>query len=154
MAENWERLVEVLADEQDWTTAGALADRLGVTARTIRNYVARANAGPAPLVLSGPAGYRLDRAAWAAGGAPSSGDASPAARAARLIRSLVDADEGLDVHESATALFVSESTIEADLGRIRARLDGTGLSLARRGPHVELLGPESAQEAPPRRPVP
>lgn len=145
MAENWERLVEVLADEQEWTTAGALADRLGVTARTIRSYVARANAGEVPLVVSGPAGYRLDRAAWAAHGVPSARDASPAARTARLIRSLVDADDRLDVHESATALFVSESTIEADLGRIRARLDGTGLSLARRGSHVELIGPESAR---------
>ena len=145
MAENWERLVEVLADEHGWITAGALAERLGVTGRTIRNYVARANSGAVPLILSGPAGYRLDRAAWAAGAAPSSGDGSPAARSARLIRSLVDADEGLDMHESAAALFVSESTIEADLRRIRTRLDGTGLSLARRGPHVELIGPESAR---------
>ncbi|MDQ0893221.1 BglG family transcription antiterminator [Agromyces ramosus] len=144
MAENWERLVEVLADEQEWTTAGALADRLGVTARTIRSYVARANTD-VTLVASGPAGYRLDRGVWAAHGVPSGRDASPAARAARLIRSLVDADEGLDVHESAAALFVSESTIEADLGRIRARLDGTGLSLARRGSLVELIGPESAR---------
>ncbi len=145
MSENWERVVEVLADDDGWTTAGALADRLGVTARSIRTYVARANGGGVPLILSGPAGYRLDRAAWAARGVPNPSDDSPAARTARLIRSLIDADDGLDVHETAATLFVSESTIEADLGRIRARLEGTGLSLARRGPRVELTGPESAR---------
>ena len=145
VAENWERLVEALAGEDAWATATALADRLGVSTRTIRSYVARANAGSRPLVSSGPAGYRLDRSAWAAGAGPDRVDASPAARSSRLIRSLIDADDGLDVHETATELHVSESTIEADLGRIRARLDGTGLALSRHGPRVGLTGPESAR---------
>ncbi|MBT2498677.1 PRD domain-containing protein [Agromyces sp. ISL-38] len=145
MAEKWERLVEVLAREHDWTTAGALADRLGVTARTIRSYVAQANSTGGPVIVSGPLGYRLDRSAWAARGALAPSDVSPAARAARVIRSLIDADDGLDVFEAAADLHVSESTIESDLGRIRTRLDGSALSLVRTGPRVSLTGPESAR---------
>lgn len=145
MAEKWERLVEILADEGEWTTAAALGERLGVTTRTIRSYVTRANADGVALIASGPMGYRLDRAALAARGAPRSRDTSPAARAAATIRSLVDADDGLDVYEVADRLHVSEATVEADLGRIRARLDGTGLALARRGPVVTMTGPESAR---------
>lgn len=140
--ERWERLVEVLAEHDGWSTAAELSARLDVTPRTVRNYVAQANA-ETTVVASGPLGYRLDRAAFSSR-APRSRDTSPAARVARIIRALADADAGIDVYATAAALHVSESTIEADLGRIRSRLAGTGLSLARRGPRAHLDGPESA----------
>ena len=145
MAEKWERLVEILAEDGEWTTAGALAERLEVTPRTIRSYVTRANADGATLIASGPHGYRLDRAAWAARSATRSRDTSPVARTAALVRDLVDADQGLDVYEVAQRLHVSEATVEGDLRRIRSRLEGTGLALARRGPVVTMRGPESAR---------
>ena len=147
MPDKWERLAEVLASADGWTTASSLATRLDVTPRTIRSYVARANDGGRVLIESGPEGYRLDRAAWAervAQASASSAEGSPAARLARLIRDLVDAPDGLDVHAAADGLHVSESTIEADLGRVRTRLDGTGLRLRREGATVRLEGPESA----------
>ncbi|MGW4929996.1 BglG family transcription antiterminator [Agromyces sp. NPDC004153] len=144
MAEKWERLVDALGHADGWTTASELADRLGVTTRTIRNYAAQANSGGV-IVESGPAGYRLDRAAWASRAAPARRDSSPQVRAARVIRSLIDATDGLDVHETAAANHVSDSTFEADLGRVRARLDGTGLTLVRQGPRITLEGPETAR---------
>lgn len=144
MAEKWERLVEALGHADGWTTASELADRLGVTTRTIRTYAAQANSGGV-IVESGPAGYRLDRAAWAGRGTRARRDSSPQLRAARVIRSLIDADEGLDVHETAEANHVSDSTFEADLTRVRARLDGTGLALVRHGSRITLEGPESAR---------
>ncbi|MGW9184161.1 BglG family transcription antiterminator [Agromyces sp. NPDC055661] len=144
MAEKWERLVDALGHADGWTTASELADRLGVTTRTIRNYAAQANSGGV-IVESGPAGYRLDRAAWANRGVPARRDSSPPVRAARVIRSLIDATDGLDVHETAAANHVSDSTFEADLARVRARLDGTGLTLVRQGPRITLEGPETAR---------
>lgn len=147
MPEKWERLVEALAGDDGWTTAGRLAERLGVSDRTVRTYVAQANRGDEDVVESGPGGYRLDRAAWARrlharSGAP--GAATPDGRRARLIRDLVDAPDGLDVHDVAAAAHVSESTVEADLGRVRARLQGTGLVLEREGSTVRLAGAETA----------
>ena len=115
-----------------------------MTTRTIRNYAAQANSGGV-IVESGPAGYRLDRAAWANRGTPARRDSSPQVRATRVIRSLIDATDGLDVHETAAANHVSDSTFEADLGRVRARLDGTGLALVRQGPRISLEGPETAR---------
>ena len=103
MAEKWERLVDALAHADGWTTAAELADRLGVTTRTIRNYAAQANAGGV-IVESGPAGYRLDRAAWArsahrpASRLPRRANASRASSA----RSSTPTD-GLDVYETAAA---------------------------------------------------
>jgi len=144
VAEKWERLVDALGHADGWTTAAELADRLGVTTRTIRNYAAQANSGGV-IVESGPAGYRLDRAAWAAGRTPPRRGSSPAVRAARVIRSLIDAADGLDVYETAAANHVSDSTFETDLTRVRARLDGTGLALVRQGSRITLDGPETAR---------
>ncbi|MBM7505688.1 BglG family transcription antiterminator [Agromyces aurantiacus] len=147
MPDKWERLVEVLSAEDGWTTAARLAERLGVSDRTVRSYVARANRDGADLVESGPDGYRLDRDAWIRRmrERPGGIDAgTPDGRRARLIRDLVDAPDGLDVHEVAATAHVSESTVEADLGRVRARLQGSGLALERDGSTVRLVGPESA----------
>lgn len=146
MPEKWERLVEVLADADGWTTASRLADRLGVTTRTVRTYAAQANHGGGAVVESGPDGYRLDRAAWArrVDARPEVADAGPEGRRARLVRDLVDAPDGLDVFETAERMHVSESTLESDLGRVRARLQGTGLALEREGSVVRLAGPETA----------
>jgi lichenan operon transcriptional antiterminator len=145
--EKWERLVGALADDGGWMTASRLAERLGVSDRTVRTYVAQANRDGEAVVESGPDGYRLDRRAWARrlqAGSAASEAATPDGRRARLIRALADASDGLDVHEAAAAAHVSESTIEADLGRVRARLQGTGLALERDGSTVRLIGPETA----------
>lgn len=144
MAEKWERLVDALGHADGWTTASELAERLGVTTRTIRNYAAQANSGGV-IVESGPAGYRLDRAAWASRGTPARQDVTPQVRVARVIRSLIDAADGLDVHDTAAANHVSDSTFEADLARVRGRLDGTGLTLVRQGSRITLDGPETAR---------
>ena len=82
MAEKWERLVDALGHADGWTTAAELADRLGVTTRTIRNYAAQANSGGV-IVESGPAGYRLDRAAWATRRTAPRRGSSPAVRTPR-----------------------------------------------------------------------
>jgi len=145
--DKWERLLHALAGAEGWTTATTLAARLDVTPRTIRTYVVRANEGGRALIESGPEGYRLDRAAWAeraAAGTATGHEGSPAARLARLIRDLVEAPDGLDLHAAAAELHVSDSTVEADLGRVRTRLDGTGVHLRRDGSIVRLEGPESA----------
>ena len=146
MPEKWERLVEALADDDGWTTASRLAERLGVSDRTVRTYAVQANRGGEAVVESGPDGYRLDRGAWVRRlqVRQESDSATPEGRRARLIRDLADASDGLDVHEVAAAAHVSESTIEADLGRVRARLQGTGLALERDGSTVRLVGPETA----------
>ncbi|MFC9918031.1 BglG family transcription antiterminator [Agromyces binzhouensis] len=147
MSDNWERLVEVLADDGAPVTAARLADRLGVSARTVRSYVAQANRTGEMVVESGPDGYRLDRTAWARvlhARSDAEATATPDGRRARLIRDLVDARDGLDVHDVASEAHVSESTVEADLGRVRARLQNTGLALVRDGSRVRIAGPETA----------
>ena len=128
-----------------WTTANELADRLGVTSRSIRSYVAAINArvpGTEPIE-SGARGYRARprtaAVALAAGEAP-----GPAARRSEIARTLVGAPVGVDVHELADALYVSTATVDADLAQVRTIAAEDGLTLVRAGSVVRLTGGESA----------
>lgn len=140
MSKRTELLLAALQQASGPLTAAELAAKLGVTDRSIRNYVAQLNAD-AVTVESSSLGYELIGQVRPA----NRSESSPAVRTTRLIRMLIDARAGIDVYESSAALFVSESTLEADLGKIRQRLDGTGLRLQRTGDRVRLIGPESGR---------
>ncbi|MFV0374565.1 BglG family transcription antiterminator [Microbacterium sp.] len=140
-----DRVVALLTRDGAWSTAAELADAVGVTPRSIRSYVAALNARVpgGDAVESGPQGYRAG--AGAAAALRTGDDATPRDRLHRLIRTVVGSPDGVDVHEVAEAFHVSESTLEADLGRIRALIGGTDLALERAGSRVVLRGTEQAQ---------
>jgi lichenan operon transcriptional antiterminator len=149
-------MLDILSRRDAWVTANELARDLGVTARSIRTYVAELKDAAAPLevVESGPSGYRLDRDAYgsylaassaAQDAAPPAAAGSPQARLAYLVRRLLDEPDGIDVYETAESLFVSDSTVESDLTRMRGLFAGTELSLVRHGGAVQLSGPEIAR---------
>ena len=136
-----------LSRVDDWITASVLADRLGVSTRTVRSRVTalRASAAPLEVVLSGPEGYRIDRAALAAYRARPHGESGTRrGRLAYLVSELAKGGDGLDLHEAADSLHVSESTIDADLARVRTLARESGLALERRGSTVRLEGTEAA----------
>ncbi|WP_434315763.1 helix-turn-helix domain-containing protein [Leifsonia sp. P73] len=138
-------MLDILSRRAAWVTAAELAHDLGVTSRSIRSY----SAALGELVESGPNGYRVKGDAYAAyladtsGASPTAG--SPQERLAFLARRLLDEPEGIDVYETAESLFVSDSTIEADLTRVRSLLADTELELDRHGPVARLNGPEIAR---------
>ena len=142
-----DQLLSSLLRQGEWVTAASLADQLGVTPRSIRSYVAALNArtGGADAVESGPAGYRAGAGARDALRTRQSGDSAPRDRLHGLVRTLLDVPEGVDVFATASALHVSEATLEADLARVRTLLDGTDLALERDREIVRLRGNEAAQ---------
>lgn len=151
MVDRHEQLTDALAQHGGWATAADLSARLGVTDRSIRGYVAALNAGgEAPLIESGPSGYRLDRAEWARRlrDEPAQEPATPTARVSAILRALLDASpdtQGVDVYELAERLYVSDSTLESDLARARSRAGAVGLTIVRTREHVQLEGPETAR---------
>lgn len=140
-----DRLLAVLLRQDSWATAASLADQLGVTPRSIRSYVAALNARTpgADAVESGPAGYRAGPGAADAAGRPDD-LGTPRARLHRLARTLIDEADGIDVYDTALALHVSETTLENDLARVRALLDGGGVQLERDRDVVRLRGDEQS----------
>ena len=142
-----DRVIALLARDGEWVTAATLADALGVTPRSIRSYVTAVNArltGRDPIE-SGPLGYRIDIDTVASLQSVGPDASTPRDRLHALVRTLLDAEDGIDIYATAAALFVSEATLEGDLARVRALLSGAGLSLERSGSRLRLRGPEEAQ---------
>ncbi|MCU1506643.1 MAG: transcription antiterminator [Microbacteriaceae bacterium] len=148
MIDKHERLLDYLAQADDWVTASELADRLGVTTRSVRSYVTavKSSARPLEVIASSTSGYRLNRELYASflATARTRGTESetPRDRVYHLVRRLSDAPDGLDIYSLAESLFVSESTIEADLRKIKGIVEESDLTLTRRGALVSIAGSE------------
>ncbi|MEL0625995.1 BglG family transcription antiterminator [Salinibacterium amurskyense] len=146
MLDNHARLIEHLAQSEAWVTAAELADKLGVTTRSVRSYVTavKSSALPLEVIESSTSGYRLNRDNYAEflKGANNRESERPRDRQYHLVRRLGDAPEGTDIHALAESFFVSESTIEADLRKVKSVVEESGLTLSRRGPLVILSGSE------------
>ncbi|TFC82334.1 transcription antiterminator [Cryobacterium cheniae] len=142
-------MLDFLSQTPAWVTAGELADLLGVTPRTVRSYVTSLKLAAVPLEIieSGPAGYRLDLEAFAlyrsSARAQADDAETPRDRLYALVRRLTESPEGLDVYAVSAELFVSDSTIDADLTKVRQLLPDTGLTLSRHGSVITLTGSET-----------
>lgn len=147
MSDKYERLLDYLSQTDGRVTAAELAEKLGVTTRSVRSYVtaAKSAAHPLPIISSSTNGYRLNRDAYAtfSSGTRSRDQNTPRDRVHHLVRRLSEAPEGLDVHVLAESLYVSESTIESDLRKVKALGEDAGLALRRRGSVVTLAGGEA-----------
>ena len=142
-------MLSLILRRSEWVTAGELADIIGVTARSIRSYVTALNARvPGGTVIeSGPLGYRPGADATGALRAraePADAD-TPRDRVHHLVRALLATPDGIDVYEAADGFHVSAATLEADLGRVRALLGGSGIVLERTASRARLRGTEMAQ---------
>lgn len=141
------RLLTHLVRVEDWVTAASLADYLGVTPRSVRNYVTALNARVADAVVieSGAQGYRAGSAARAALREGTVEPGTPQDRFYHLVRRLLESEQPLNVHDTADEIYVSSATVEGDLARVRSFLSGSGLTLERQGSQVWLQGTEMAQ---------
>lgn len=130
-----EQLVALLQSSSDWQTASELADRLGVSTRSVRTYVSAINAagGATAPIAAGPLGYRLTAAA----SLPNSRqEVTPESRRRSISRLLARSGEPIDVHELSEELFVSSATIEADLTRVRSDLASLNVKTRRSDVHI------------------
>lgn len=149
MSDKYERLLDYLSQTDGRVTASELAEQLGVTTRSVRSYVtaAKAAAHPLPIISSSTTGYRLNREAYAAFASGARGRDSdldtPQDRVHHLVRRLTEAPDGLDIFALADSLYVSESTIESDLRKVKALGEDSNLTLIRRGSVVTLAGAEA-----------
>ncbi len=135
----------------------AVAERLGVSVRTVRTYVHQANnamEGFAAIELSRKNGYRLkvsDPEAYATWSADArSEDAAmpqtPSERASYLLNDLLMRTDWVTLEDLCDVLFVSRSTASSDLKRVQKVLESYGLTLEKR-PHygIRVSGSEMAR---------
>lgn len=145
-----EQLIYELRSADGRLTGRELALRLGVTTRSIRDYVRAINASAQPpLIVSDQDGYRLDDRAYRRYRNRQSkrrtGYDSPEQRLYYIVRYLVGHADGADVFDLGERLSVSPATIEADLGRARELLREHQLVIRRERELVRIEGPERQQ---------
>ena len=138
MTDKYTGLLELLRGSEDWLPATALAERLGVSTRSVRSYVtaAKSAAHPFDIIATSSAGYRLNRDAYFAYRAafddtPDSIPSTPRERAHHIAHRLAESVNGVAIDDLAADLHVSAPTIENAVKRIRAIADEVGVQLDR-----------------------
>lgn len=144
MALDRDTLLKALSESDGWTESKSLAERFGVTTRTIRNHVSKINEEVGSTVIE--SSYRGYRIAPSAPIAPvrdtRSTGMSPEERQNDLLRRILLESSGVSVYDLAEEYFVSPSTIETDLREIRLSVASFGLNLSRRRDNVSITGSE------------
>ena len=108
-----------------------LSEKLGISERMIRNYIRQLNeASEKQMILSDGGKYRLDPNYDADNFDKKHPDLSADERVMIILSKLLTAEEDVDLFDLTDELYVSESTLQADLKKIRRRLANFRLSLA------------------------
>lgn len=138
-------VIDVLRDTPGPMPGKVLAARVGVSARSVRQYVVELNERTEGLVLATHRGYELDeriaRRVLDASLRSRSGSA-PMQRIFYIAKRLVTRVDGEDVFELARVLVVSDATVEADLVKVRTLLQNFDLTLHRDRTIVRIDGQE------------
>ncbi|MEY3472625.1 MAG: hypothetical protein RLY22_128 [Actinomycetota bacterium] len=151
MEEKALELIEVLKNESDWVSSQVLASTLGVTSRTVRNYISSAKvwAEPFEILLTSPRGYKLDFEMFSAfknaqSKNPRKTQSTSRERAASIIRMIIESPNGATLEEAAKELHVSAATAELDLKKARTIAAEFAVTISRYGGFLALNGTESA----------
>jgi mannitol operon transcriptional antiterminator len=148
------QLIEALLRQPEGLTAGDIASRLGVSARTVHRDLQPASeflgSRGLTLVKQSGRGLRVDGTAEAreqtleALREAGSSVLTPEGRRLSLLRTLLGADEPIKLRALASGLKVSVGTVSRDLDEVEDWLADFGfLLLRKRGYGVEVLGTEA-----------
>ncbi|GLC89078.1 BglG family transcription antiterminator [Lysinibacillus piscis] len=147
-------LLKFLSKQIDWTKGNVLANHLGVSVRTVRNDIQMINTHFSKeqkelITSSKQNGYMLSEKQFANiliqqqySLVPSNADE----RITYILKKLLYSSETINLFDVADELFVSESTIEKDIQRIKLQylID---LELERQDNQVLLLGNEKSKRS-------
>jgi lichenan operon transcriptional antiterminator len=150
MSDKYLTLLELLRSSDEWLTANFLADKMGVSTRSVRSYVttAKSAAHPYDIISATSVGYRLNRDAYvsyrnALDAKPESIPSTPREREQHIVHRLASSATGLTIDDLAASLHVSSATIEADVKRIRQTASESGVAIDRVDNVLTLRGVEA-----------
>ncbi len=151
MTDKTAQLIDVLRSARDWMSAQSLAERLNVTARSIRNYVAaiKSASDPFEVIEASARGYRINLEAYdtykqASTAKPKASPSTPRERANHLIRLIIDSPGGISLDDAAKSMHVSAATAELDLKKARDIVATCDVTISRFDGRLALEGSETA----------
>ncbi len=120
-----------------------LSEKLGISERMIRNYIKQLNeASEKQMILSDGGKYKLDPDFDIRNYDIGHPDLSADERVMIILSKLLTAEEDIDLFDLAEELYISESTLQADLKKIRRRLSNFHLSLVNDHDMLHIEGSE------------
>ncbi|WP_449355193.1 BglG family transcription antiterminator [Virgibacillus natechei] len=129
-------------DGKHFISAKILGDSLGVTDRTIRNYVKLLNDEQPALIESSREGYRLSGTPPKVIKESGSGSHIDTRRFYILRRLIKSSDRGLDLYDLADALYVSDATIRSDIANLNRLVTKHELKIIQKDTRYILKGEE------------
>ena len=144
--EKREKLLQYLQKNPGWHTSQELAVEIGVSKRTVKNYVSQLK-NSNYTVESGTKGYKF-KSENVTSTSPSheiSRENIPSNKEERvnyIINFLVNNVSTVNSYDLAESLFVSETTILQDLKLVRAKVQKFNMELQRSGDYWHLIGNE------------
>lgn len=144
MKSNVLRLLTILNDNDDWMTASQLSGKTDISVRSIKNYVSEINNLEPETILSSQNGYKIDKEKSEIYLKKSESPISQGSfeRVNYLITRLIKSKPPLDIYELADELYVSLSTVKADLPKIRNRISPFFLTLTNIADSLQINGLE------------
>ncbi|MFW6678991.1 BglG family transcription antiterminator [Lacrimispora sp. AGF001] len=148
MKDNCKRLIKIMLSDEEWFNAGYLANVMGVSERSIKNYISEINSFEKDLILSSRKGYQIDSKRGKAF-IQSKGRNIPQNAHERInyiiIRILSnDTDQGskTDLYSIADEIYVSFETIKKDMYKVRKKFMEHDLYLTATNSFVAVEGNE------------
>lgn len=144
MEQKYTQIARLLLDQNGWVTAASLSDHMGVSVRTVKNYISELNSTYASLIESSSSGYRIDTEKATkllndtSQHIPQTNKERSSYVAIRLLRS----PETLSLYDLCDELYISMSTLRTVMKRIRRMLEQYNLILSTSGDNVEIRGEE------------
>lgn len=137
-----ENLLKYLQKNPSWHTSQELAIEIGVSKRTIKNYINFWKAEKYPID-SGVKGYRLKyKNISNSKSAVQTAQNSSQERINWIINYLITKNSIINFYDLATELYVSETTILQDLKKVKNKVASYGMHLERNGDNFKLIGEE------------
>lgn len=137
-------LIQYLNSRSHWTSSQSLADKYGVSKRTIKSYIGEINQLHRGLILSSNKGYKVDtdQVNTFLTNEQKAIPQTQSERIAYILKKLVHATQPIYIYDLSDALFISESTLRLDLKLIKEKLAKNNLELSLVKDHLSLLGKE------------
>lgn len=137
-----DNLLKYLQKNPSWHTSQELAIEIGVSSRTIKNYINFWKAEKYPIE-SGIKGYKLKYKKVSENEKTVvSTQSSSKERINWIINYFITKDSVINFYDLASKLYVSETTILQDLTKVKNKVASFGMKLERHGDNFELIGDE------------
>lgn len=150
MNDKQEQLINYLLKTKDWTTSSNIAENIGMSIRTVKNYVNDLNSAHNNLIKSGQNGYLINvpmainilNSKQTYNNVPQTNKE----RSIYLITKLLRETEKINVYDFLDEIYISFSTYKNVIKLVKNTLDEYDLVLKQEGDYISIDGSEEEKK--------